>query len=212
MIGYEEAIARVTAPGERYELTEVTVGGQTLTAFRHAPPTLRQVFDTARARGDRDFLVYEDERWSFTEVMAHVDALAHLLVEDHGVRRGDRVGIAMRNFPEWIVTFAAVTSIGAVAVALNAWWTSDELDYALGDAEPVVLVADAERTARAWPSCQRRDIAVIVVRAGDAVVPSGAARWEDVLPLGAAHPDVPVGPDDDATILYTSGTTGRPKG
>jgi long-chain acyl-CoA synthetase len=224
--GYQEAVAQVTAPGQRYETAEVVVGGQRYIGFRHAPPSLRELLGAARAHGEQHFLVYEDERWTFADVMAHVDALARALVDDLGIRRGDRVAIAMRNYPEWVVSFAAITSIGAIAVALNAWWTADELDYVLEDCEPAVLIGDAERVERAGPSCERRGIAVVVVRAeasggvegavgadaGD--LPAGARRWEDLVRPGpgVTLPDVEVGPDDDATILYTSGTTGRPKG
>src|SRR5690606_41562517 len=105
--------------------------------------------DAARGRGDATFIVYEDERWSFAEVMEHVDAMAALLVERYAVRPGDRVAIGMRNYPEWVIAFAAVTSVGAISVSLNAWWTAEELDYALGDSGARVLGADAERAERA---------------------------------------------------------------
>jgi long-chain acyl-CoA synthetase len=214
-VSYDEAIAQVTAAGQLYETTEITVRGLAYTGFRHAPASLRDLLAGARQRGETEFLVYEDERWTFDRVMSEADALGRALVDDYGVGRGDRVAIAMRNYPEWVVSFTAVTSIGAVAVALNAWWTADELDYALGDSEPLVVVADAERAERAGPACQRRGIAVVVVReTGGDDLPAGARRWEDVVRPGpgVTLPDVEVGPDDDATILYTSGTTGRPKG
>ena len=106
--------------------------------------------------GDATFLVYEDERLSFAEVMSQVDALADRLVRDHGVRPGDRVAIAMRNYPEWIASFAAVTSIGAIAVCLNAWWTTDEMAYGLEDSGSRVLVADRERIERAVEELDRK--------------------------------------------------------
>ena len=122
---YEEAAAAVTAPGERFEIEVVDVAGVPTKVFKHAPPSLREVFASARQRGDDVFLVYEDERWTFAEVMAHVDAMAALLVDRYGVATGDRVAIGMRNYPEWVIAFAAITSIGAVSVSLNAWWTED---------------------------------------------------------------------------------------
>lgn len=213
---YDQAVALVTAPGERFEMTRATIAGVEQVVFRHAPPSLREIFATARGRGDQTFLVYEDERWSFSEVMTSVDGLAAALVERYGVGRGDRVAIAMRNYPEWVVAFAAITSIGAVSVSLNAWWTADELDFALDDCGATTLVADRERVARSRATCQRLGISTVAVRAGDAVLDSGGAavvdRWEEVVVSGAAMPDVAIEPDDDATILYTSGTTGRPKG
>jgi long-chain acyl-CoA synthetase len=208
---YEEAVAAITAPGERFETADIDVFGQRVTVFRNAPPSLREIVATTRARGDDVFLVYEDERWTFQQFAATVDALAAALVERFRIQKGDRVAIGLRNYPEWVVAFAAITSIGAVSVSLNAWWTEDELDYALEDSGARVLIADRERVERSVASCVRLGIDTIVVRNGDGPV-AGGARWEDVVVLGASMPDVVVEPDDDATILYTSGTTGRPKG
>ena len=144
--------------------------------------------------------------------MATIDATASLLVERYGVAPGDRVAIGMRNYPEWVTTFAAVTSIGAVAVALNAWWTADELAYGLRDSGATVLVADQERAERIAPMlADMAGLRVVSVRhKGD--VPAGVDRFEDVVEVGAPMPVVEIDPDDDATILYTSGTTGEPKG
>jgi long-chain acyl-CoA synthetase len=206
---YEDAIAAVTAPGERFETTEAEIQGWKVTLFRNAPPSLREIVATARGRGDDIFLVYEDERWTFTHFADQVDALGAALVERYGVTKGDRVAIGMRNYPEWVVSFAAITSIGAISVSLNAWWTEDELAYALEDCGAKVLIADRERLDRSATARKRLGIDAIVVRddAGD-----DADRWDDVVVPGAAMPDVRVDPDDDATILYTSGTTGHPKG
>ncbi len=211
-LSYDEAFAAVTGPGHDFELVEGTVRGVGYRLFKNAPPTLGHVF--ARARGDTStFLVYEDERWSFDETMRHVDALAHALVHTYGVRKGDRVGITMRNLPEWVVSFAAILSVGAVSVSLNAWWTEHELSYGIEDSGLSVLVADPERTERAARAAAERGVPVVAVRTGpDEVLPDGVRRYEDVVTLGDAMPEVEVGPDDDATILYTSGTTGFPKG
>ena len=134
-------------------------------------------------------------------------------MERYGVAPGDRVAIAMRNLPEWVVSFAAITSIGAVAVSLNGWWTADELDYGLADSGARVLVADPERIERTRASTARLGVATLGVRLDPAdPAPEGVDRWEDVVDPAATLPDVDIDPDDDATILYTSGTTGRPKG
>jgi long-chain acyl-CoA synthetase len=214
-MGFDEAVAAVTAPGQPFEIGTVTALGIEQKVFVHAPPTLAALFATCRGRGDADFLVYEGERWGFDRFMAEVDALAATLVGRYGVGKGDRVAIAMRNLPEWVVGFAAAVSVGAVSVSLNGWWTADELDFALGDSTPKVLLADPERADRAAASCARLGIAVVVARSAEVPgvpLPEGAGRWEDVVEPGAAMPAVEVDPDDDATILYTSGTTGNPKG
>ena len=211
-LSYDEACAQVTAPDQLFELVDRSVDGIDYRLFKNAPPTLGQVF--AGARGDEStFMVYEDERWTFDETMRHVDALAGALVNTFGIAKGDRVGIAMRNLPEWVVSFAAVLSIGAVSVSLNAWWTEAEVDYAIGDSGLSLLIADPERIDRAHRSAHSRNIPMVVVRS-DRIEPepTGVRRYDEVVSLGDPMPDVEVGPDDDATILYTSGTTGFPKG
>ena len=201
----------MAAPGSRFEIGSAVIDGNETRVFTQAPASLRILFDSARLRAEEVFLVYEDESWSFGNVMAHVDAMAALLVDRYGVKPGDRVSIGMRNYPEWIVAFAAITSIGAIAVSLNAWWREEEMAYGLEDSGTTVLIADAERIAVAGKSLDRLGIRAVVVRA-DGDVPNGVDRLEEVLQLGAAMPEVDIDPDDDATILYTSGTTGFPKG
>jgi long-chain acyl-CoA synthetase len=217
-LSFEEAIAEVTRPGARYEITQAEVSGRTVPVFANTPRSLRALFDTARERDDRVFLVYEDERWTFTDVMAHVDALGALLVDTYGIAKGDRVAIGMRNYPEWVIAFAAITSIGAVVVSLNAWWTTDELAYGLEDSGATVLIADRERIERAEPILGRTHCRAIAVRHPEPLPATSESieRLDDLLaPLLAAGtplPDVEIDPDDNATILYTSGTTGDPKG
>lgn len=206
---YAEAIAQVTAKGQLFELAGETPGER---FFVNAPATLRDLFAGSRGSDD-EFVIYEDERWTFGEVMRHVDALAAALVNTYGVKKGDRVGIAMRNLPEWIISFAAILSVGAISVSLNAWWTEAELDYAIGDSGLSVLIADPERVERAHALAAAHNTAVIGVRLGETGnLPEGVRAYEDVVTLGDAMPEVEVLPEDDATILYTSGTTGFPKG
>lgn len=213
-LSYDEAAALATAPGARFETEQLVIDGVEQTVIKNMPPSLRELFASCRSRGDATFLVYEDERWSFATFMAKVDALAAALVHRFGIRRGDRVAIAMRNLPEWIVSYAATVSIGAISVSLNGWWTAEELDFALGDSTPKVLLADPERAARTAEACAARGVELVVARPDEATFPAGAHRWAEVVQPGpdTPMPDVAVAPDDDATILYTSGTTGRPKG
>ncbi|HEY7930882.1 MAG TPA: AMP-binding protein [Acidimicrobiales bacterium] len=208
----EAVIAEVSAPGQPFEVVEVEKNGTTIRHFKNAPRNLRSFFESARGL-EQTFLVYEDEEWTFAAVMREVDALAYALVHDLGVTKGDRVGVAMRNYPEWIISFAAITSIGAISVSLNAWWTEAEIDYAVNDAGLKVLIGDHERVQRASAPCAKAGVTLIGVRLhDDASYAEGVRHWRDVLVEGAAMPDVEIDPDDDATILYTSGTTGFPKG
>jgi long-chain acyl-CoA synthetase len=208
---WEEAVAAITAAGSPFAIVETEIDRLRYRVFEHAPGSLRAVFDSGRGRGEDVCLVYEDERWSFAQVMAKIDAFAALLVERYGIAPGDRVAIGMRNYPEWIVAFAAITSIGAVAVCLNAWWTGEELEYGLEDSGATLLVADGERAERADPARRRLAVRVLTVRAQEEL-PEGVDRLEEVLVEGASPPEVEITPESDATIIYTSGTTGQPKG
>jgi len=212
VLSIKEAIAAVAATGQPYEVLEVERDGVTNREFKNSPATLRQFFDLARGI-EQTFLVYEDEEWSFEDVMREVDALGYALVHHYGIKPGDRVGIAMRNLPEWIVSFAAIISIGAVSVSLNSWWTEDELDYAINDSGLRVLIADTERVARAEAPCERAGVNILGVRL-DELLPlaPGVEHWKDVVIKGVVMPHVEITPEMDATILYTAGTTGFPKG
>ncbi len=211
-LSYEDATAQITAPGERFETADVEIGGVTYTAFTTVPGTMRDLFDLTRGYGATTFLVYEDETYTYDEVYAAADGIAAALQSRYGITRGDRVAIAMRNYPEWIMTYLGALSIGAVVVSMNAWWTPDELDYGLEDSGARVLVADAERVERTRASAARLGVATVGVRLADGDAPEGVDRWSDVVEPGATFERVEIAPDDDATILYTSGTTGRPKG
>jgi long-chain acyl-CoA synthetase len=208
----DEALRELTAPGADFELVEETVQGIPIRLFRNAPPTLRAVLEGTREFAARDAVVYEDERFTYAELLAVAAGLARRFSERYGLERGDRIAVAMRNYPEWPLVFWAAIAAGLVVVPLNAWWTARELRYALEDSGAKLLVADGERMELVGDSLSGMPLqGVIAVRhTGDA-----AERWEDVraaLDLEAPLPDVELRPDDDATILYTSGTTGTPKG
>jgi long-chain acyl-CoA synthetase len=209
---------QLTAPGAPFALKEVTVQGVTLKTFAAVPPNMRAIWEMATANGDKPYLIYEDEHYTYNEIAASVRSLAHALRDDHGVGSGDRVAIAMRNYPEWIISYWATISIGAAVVGMNAWWTGPEMAYGLSDSTPKVLIADAERVARVVPLlADHRAVSpmhVIAVRT-TASLPGEATRWEDVVrpaTAPAALPDAVIAPDDDLCIFYTSGTTGFPKG
>src|SRR6185295_19271283 len=177
---WEEACARISAPGSPFEIMEDERGKRN---FKHAPPNLRTVFDIARTGGDDIFLVYEDERWTFDQVFAQIDALADALVHRYGIGKGDRVAIGMRNYPEWVMSMLAIVSVGGVSMSLNAFWVEDEIDYALEDCGATLLIADDERIARAMNPCRRLGVRMLEVRAK---APSAAdvEQWDDVVVPG----------------------------
>ncbi|TDC43215.1 long-chain fatty acid--CoA ligase [Actinomadura sp. KC345] len=206
----------MTAPGQLFEMDEADVRGTRIRVWKNAPPTLRDILELSRAHGDVPYLVYQDDRVGFADHYARAAAFARRLIDRYGVAKGDRVAIAMRNFPEWSVAFFGAAAAGAVVVPLNAWWSAAELEYGLTDSGARVLIADAERAERLVGVLPGLGVPCVVARA-DGAVPAGCEAFEDVLgevgdPAGASLPDVALDPDDDATIFYTSGTTGRPKG
>ncbi|MFM7536747.1 MAG: class I adenylate-forming enzyme family protein [Acidimicrobiales bacterium] len=208
----------LTGPGGQFEMVDAEILGNPMRVFKNAPPSMRFVWELARGYGERDYVVYEDERYSYADIDVRIRALAHALVDRYGVGRGDRVAIAMRNYPEWVIGYWATVSIGAAVVGVNAWWTSAELEYGLTDSSPKVVIADRERLERLAPVVAglgtHGPLEVIAVRADTALV-DGAVAWDDVVRPGDAPADLPaatIDPDDDACIFYTSGTTGFPKG
>ena len=212
---WTEANLAVTAPGQIFELVDAEVFGVKMQVFKNAPVHLGQIFAGARGHGDKTFLVYEGETFTFTKTMDQIDALSNLLVNSYGVKKGDRVAVAMRNYPEWVMSFAAIISVGAISVSMNSWWVEDEMDFALQDCGAKVLICDQQRFDIAASGCIKLGIKVLVARA-EKPLPNGVDTWQDALAphlaAGLKCPVVEIASDDDATILYTSGTTGRPKG
>ncbi|MBM3637951.1 MAG: acyl--CoA ligase [Actinobacteria bacterium] len=209
---YLTARAELDAAGSPFATTVGDVNGVPTKIFAAAPPNMRVLWEMSAGHGDKDYLVYEDERYSYAEVHAQVRKLATHLVSN-GVTRGSRVAIAMRNYPEWVVGYWATVSIGAAVVGMNAWWTAPEMEYALNDSTPAVLIADSERLERFAQIGNLHAVHVIAVRTEDGL-PAGATRWSDIMASAdpEALPAVDIDPYDDATIFYTSGTTGFPKG
>ncbi|NUR88210.1 MAG: acyl--CoA ligase [Nonomuraea sp.] len=205
-LSHAEVEAQLTGPGQLFEMEEI--GDTGVRNWKHAPQNFRALLEMSRFHGEKLFLVYEDEHITFEEHFRRVAALANTLVTEYGVAKGDRVAVAMRTYPEWSVAYCAALAAGAIAVPLNAWWTEAELAYGVSDSGAKVIVADGERA----PRLVSTGVPLIVTR-GE--VPEGARSLAEVIGepgQDAALPPVELSPDDPATIFYTSGTTGRPKG
>ncbi|MEU0979642.1 class I adenylate-forming enzyme family protein [Streptomyces griseus] len=206
--------ASLTAPGAPFA---VVIGEQGTPEYADGPRTLREFVETTWAYGEAPFLIAGERTYSYGEFFAAASALAVRLRERYGLRSGDRAVIAMRNHPEWQIAFWAAQLAGLVAVPLNAWWTEAEFGHALEDCEPGVLLVDGERLGRVSGWARRAGARVVLFHGGPGQVDGGGLRVEryEEFPAPdplAAPPDVEPRPEDDATILYTSGTTGRPKG
>ena len=205
---FRAAVRAATAPGEPFETTVRRVNGVDFTTFVKAPEHLRDLYAEGLAYADRDFLVYQRERYSFQESWDLAAQCANRLLAE-GIRPGDRVGIALRNYPEWAFAYMGITSIGAIAVAMNAWWTTEEMIYGVEDSGLSMLFVDRERLERIGGHAERLGIDLVTVRCRG----EGWRTWEAFI-AGASRtmPSVELDGDDDAMILYTSGSTAHPKG
>ncbi|KAI9338686.1 AMP-dependent synthetase and ligase [Zopfochytrium polystomum] len=207
----KDATALLTAPNMPLEMDEAVIFGEKLRVWKNAPPSMRALMMACHLYGQRDFIVFNSTRISFIDFYARAVNLGHSLAR-HGIGKGDRVAILMRNYPEWIVAFFAVTTIGAIVVP-----------YCVRNSAPKIVFVDPPRLSalqQHWPALQKDGIAGTLVVVGGPVstgkgAPKGLVAYDAFANSAGTHSemlDVDIAPDDYATIMYTSGTTGRPKG
>jgi len=197
-----ETEAKLLGPGGPFEVCEETVLGERMQVFKNRKHSLREILADSAGFGDAEYMIYEERRIGFDEHLAQVASVAQALAELHGVGPGDRVAILGANSPEWVETFWATTALGAIAVGLNGWWAQDEILYGLEDCEPRVLIGDRKRLARLDGAVS--PVPIIEMESDFAKLGGHAS--------GVGLPTCGIDEDDPAVILYTSGTTGRPKG
>jgi acyl-CoA synthetase (AMP-forming)/AMP-acid ligase II len=204
-----QAIDTLTLEGMPFAIdTCENTGDKTYTA---QPESLRAIYQAAKDHGDACYMAYADEQWSFNQTLERAAKLSHYLTAS-GINQGDRVAIAMRNYPEWMTSFIAITAIGGVAVALNSWGSGDELNYGVKDSQAKAIIGDSNRLDRLGELNGLNDVLAICCRSE---ANSGYIQWQDILQQ-RPETDFPAQTINDdsapALIMYTSGTTGQPKG
>lgn len=200
----------LTGPGGAFEIVETEILGHRIRDYKNRPKSIREIWLSTAQFADRDYIVYQQERITYGEAHRIVGSVAGWLFEQ-GVRPGDRVAIAMRNYPEWMLIYWACTSIGVAVVGMNAWWTETEMAYGINDAQPAFVFVDAERLTRIKDNPEiDHPPGLITVRVDGAS--DETTDWNAIISETRDLPDVDVDPDSDACIFYTSGTTGFPKG
>ncbi len=194
-----------------FKVTTAIVRGVEYRVFENAPPSLAGIFEMGAAHGDKPFIYYEGETWTFARLWSEAGRFANALSGGLGVKRGDRVALAMRNYPEWCAGFMALISIGAVVVPLNAWWKTEELRYALKDCGAKLVIGDDKRLDLMAPLKDELGLRFIAVRCERDFAEH---RYEDLIARANTDqmPRVAIDPEDDYAIYYTSGSTGNPKG
>ncbi|MEC7290564.1 MAG: class I adenylate-forming enzyme family protein, partial [Pseudomonadota bacterium] len=206
----QAAKEKLTGPGGDFEIIETEILGHRMRDFKNRPNSIREIWQATAPFAERTYLVYQDERISYGEAHRQANSVAGWLFEQ-GVRPGDRVAIAMRNYPEWLLIYWACASVGVTVVGMNAWWTEAEMAFGINDARPALIFADEERLSRLTnnPDLKVRP-ALVGVRLETPV--DGVTAWSEIISVDRDLPAVDVDPDSDACIFYTSGTTGFPKG
>jgi acyl-CoA synthetase (AMP-forming)/AMP-acid ligase II len=200
---FDEELARVTRPGGQVEIGR---DGQGRAIAAKLPPTLPALFRTFCAlNATREAVVCGDERLTFADLDRISERLALGLVA-RGIAKGDRIAIAMRNCPAWIVSYMSILKAGGIATLLNGWWEAHEMEHAIALTDPRLIIADAPRARRIAERCSKRDIVGLPIEqpVEQAIAPLLAAEE------GVTLPDME--PMDDATILFTSGSTGDSRG
>eukprot|EP00933_Yihiella_yeosuensis_P031470 TRINITY_DN25039_c0_g1_i1.p1 TRINITY_DN25039_c0_g1~~TRINITY_DN25039_c0_g1_i1.p1 ORF type:complete len:589 (+),score=133.22 TRINITY_DN25039_c0_g1_i1:71-1837(+) len=216
-LGMAATIIGGALPGGEFQMTTAKVRGVDMRVFKNLPPALGDVIrPKMKQHGSKPWIIYEDESYTFSEALQQVDALSAELHSGFGVNKGDSVSIAMRNLPEFLFSFLGITVMGAVAVPLNALWKTEELEYSVKDSGSKVIIGDPERLKLCAPFQSNIGVQTILCRGSSTIAADLKSNlWQDVIASGKTKPAPStkgVDADDDCMIMYTSGSTGHPKG
>lgn len=216
LLTLRDIAANLRAPGSILETEPKTINGVALDVFKNVASNLRGIYQLGLEEADQDFLVYEEERYTFAQALAAAEALSCALITEYGISQGDRVAICSRNYPEWCLAYMAITMIGAIAVPMNSWWQSKELAYGIEDSGSKVIFADRERLLQLSHVRDQLSVEAVAIKTEASSTP--AQSFEHLIQKGQEARNsinldaIRVAPDDDASIMYTSGSTGNPKG
>ena len=216
LLTLRDIAANLRAPGSILETEPKTINGVALDVFKNVASNLRGIYQLGLEEADQDFLVYEEERYTFAQALSAAEALSCALITEYGISKGDRVAICSRNYPEWCLAYMAITMIGAIAVPMNSWWQSKELAYGIEDSGSKVIFADRERLQQLSQVRDQLSVEAVAIKTEASTTP--AQSFEQLIEKGQKARNsinldaIRVAPDDDASIMYTSGSTGNPKG
>lgn len=202
------------APGTPLETRTEIIDGIETSVFSHIPSNLGELYALAMQNPDLPLLVYQQERYSFAESLRLARQLARMLIEKYHIGVGDRVAICARNSPEWCLAYMGITLSGAIVVPMNSWWTGPELKYGLEDSGSRLVFADQARFELMRPALESLDVASIHIKPDQPDCPTEFFHLlHDFAPLTEDEiASINVIPDQNASIMYTSGSTGAPKG
>jgi len=209
-----EAATHLVATNPTFAVVPTDIRGTTFKTFKNIPATVPALMAAGRAQhgdGALDYLLYEGERWTYDAFCAEVNRMAQAMQADFGVGKGDRVAIAMRNYPELLTLVLAISATGATVVFINAWWTTGEIEYALRDSGARIVFADGPRAERVASLVEPLNLTVVGVRDGEALAAQSYSAMRDSA-ASDQPPEVAIDTDDDFAVMYSSGTTGDPKG
>lgn len=211
----KDIVIKMRDPANPLGVKTVTINGIEQTVFANIPQNLRDIYRLGLNAADKDFLVYENERYTFAQALTIAENIAQALISQYGIHKGDRIAVCSRNYPEWCMAYMAATMIGGIVVPMNSWWQSNELVYGLKDSGAKVLFADQERINQLQPVLDELDVSIIAIKPDAAT--TAYPEFYALAETAASGPQqdlnaIDLAPEDDASIMYTSGSTGTPKG